>query len=106
VLFSLLYWEFDRGGPYARVINGWANADLMFPQMSMDFNDKEEKNIARKDWEPHYFDYLYMAVTNATAFSPTDVMPLTWRAKFLMGIQAIVALLTVSLVAARAVNIL
>lgn len=106
VVFSLLYWEFDRGGPYARVINGWDNADFVFPQMTMDFESKLEGKITSKKWEPHYFDYLYVAVTNATAFSPTDTMPMTWKAKFLMGIQAIVSIVTVTLVAARAVNIL
>ena len=106
VTFALLYWEFDRGGPLARVINGWQYADFYFPKMDIDYDKPSTKNIARHGWEPHYFDYLYLAVTNATAFSPTDVLPLTWKAKGLMGIQSVVSLITVTLVAARAVNIL
>lgn len=106
VTFGLLYWEFDRGGPLARVLNGWQHADFYFPQMDIDYEDKRTKNIVPPGWEPHFFDYLYLAVTNATAFSPTDVMPLTWKAKILMGTQSVVSLVTVTLVAARAVNIL
>lgn len=106
VTFALLYWEFDRGGPVARVINGWQHADFMFPQMATELDDEPRKQLFRPLWEPHYFDYLYLAITNATAFSPTDVMPLTWKAKALMGSQSIVSLVTVTLVAARAVNIL
>jgi len=59
-----------------------------------------------KDWEPTYFDYLYLSSTNSTAFSPTDAMPMTHGAKLLMGLQAFISLLTVVLVTARAVNIL
>ncbi|HMS24422.1 MAG TPA: hypothetical protein PKB15_01825 [Acidimicrobiia bacterium] len=106
VTFALLYWEFDRGGPLARIVNGWQHADFYFPQMDIDYSAEATKTIVRPGWEPHYFDYLYLAVTNATAFSPTDVMPLTWKAKALMGTQSVVSLVTVTLVAARAVNIL
>ncbi|MFN8015384.1 MAG: hypothetical protein U0R17_02090 [Acidimicrobiia bacterium] len=106
ITFSLLFWEFDRGGPTARVINGWKNADFLFPQMDIDYQDSKTKTIANQNWEPHFFDYLYLGVTNATAFSPTDVLPLSWKAKLLMGIQSVVSLGTVTLVAARAVNIL
>lgn len=106
ITFALLYWEFDRGGPLARVVNGWQNADFYFPQMSIDPDADSTKNMVPVQWEPHFFDYLYLATTNATAFSPTDVMPLTWKAKAVMGIQSVVSLVTVALVAARAVNIL
>ncbi len=106
VTFALLYWEFDRGGPLARIVNGWQHADFYFPQMDIDYSGEATKAIVRPGWEPHYFDYLYLATTNATAFSPTDVMPLTWKAKALMGTQSVVSLVTVTLVAARAVNIL
>jgi uncharacterized membrane protein len=57
-------------------------------------------------WSPTFFDYLYTSLTNATAFSPTDTMPLTHRAKLLMSMQSLISLITVALVAARAVSIL
>jgi hypothetical protein len=57
-------------------------------------------------WRPHFLDYLYVSLTNATAFSPTDAMPLTHLAKVLMGLQSLASLLTIALVAGRAVNIL
>lgn len=106
VTFALLYWEFDRGGPVARIINGWDHADFYFPQMDIDTDVSQKKNLIRPNWEPHFFDYLYISITNATAFSPTDTMPLTWKAKALMGIQSVVSIFTVALVAARAINIL
>jgi uncharacterized membrane protein len=101
VVFGLLYWELDRGGPLGRVGARPAPAypDLLFPQDSMP--DK-----AAKGWRPDFFDYLFVSLTSSTAFSPTDTMPLTRRAKLLMGSQSLVSLLTVGLVAARAVNVL
>ena len=65
-----------------------------------------EREFAPPNWEPGLVDYLYMSFTNATAFSPTDTMPLTPTAKCLMGAQAVIALVTIGLVVARAVNIL
>jgi uncharacterized membrane protein len=62
--------------------------------------------VAPKDWRPHYIDYLYVSLTNAAAFSPTDTMPLTPRAKAIMALESIVSIVTVVVVAARAVNIL
>jgi hypothetical protein len=98
IVFSLWYWEWDRGGPVARASATRPFTDFLFPQMS-------SPNLASPDWEPTYVDYLYLSFTNATAFSPTDVMPLARWAKMLMLVQAAVALLTVALVIARAVNI-
>lgn len=109
IAFALLYWEFDRGGPLARIVNGDANADFYFPQMDIKYNiEKVErgKRVVALDWQPHYFDYLFLALTTSSAFSPTDTFPLTWRAKLLTGIQATVSLVVIALVAARAVNIL
>jgi uncharacterized membrane protein len=63
-------------------------------------------NLAPPDWEPHFTDYLYLAFTNATAFSPTDVMPLSRWAKLTMLVQACVSLAVGALIIARAVNIL
>lgn len=109
VAFALLYWEFDRGGPLARIVNGDANADFYFPQMDIKYNIEKisaKKRVTSIDWQPHYFDYLFLAITTSSAFSPTDTFPLTWRAKLLTGIQSTVSLVTIALVAARAVNIL
>ncbi|MBV9547646.1 MAG: hypothetical protein JOY61_25010, partial [Chloroflexi bacterium] len=99
IVFGLWYWELDRGGPSARVRADHREPDFLFPQMIT-------PAVAPADWYPRFWDYLYVAFTNATAFSPTDTMPLTVVAKSLMTIQSIVSLLTVALVAARAVNIL
>jgi uncharacterized membrane protein len=99
LLFAVWYWEMDRGGPVARFVDPEALADFRFPQM-------EDPRFAPAAWRPGFVDYLYTSLTNATAFSPTDTMPLTQSAKILMGIQSIAALLTVGLVVARAVNIL
>lgn len=100
ITFGLWYWELDRGGPLASKEEGRAVLpDFLFPQMSDD-------RYAPPDWKPRFGDYLYFSLTNQTAFSPTDTMPLTARAKILMGIQGIAALVTVGIVVARAVNIL
>ncbi|QMU77575.1 DUF1345 domain-containing protein [Streptacidiphilus sp. PB12-B1b] len=99
IAFSLWYWEWDRGGPAARAMGTHQFPDLLFPQM-------QQEGIAPADWEPEYPDYLYVAFTNATAFSPTDTMPLSRWAKVLMTIQSVVSLLTLALIVARAVNVL
>ena len=99
VVFSLWYWEFDRGGPGARAQALDPYPDFLFPQMT-------SREYAAENWNPTYFDYLYISFTNASAFSPTDVMPLTRWAKMLMMVQSATSLITVGLVIARAVNIL
>ena len=99
LLFGLWYWELDRGGPAARADGADVPPDFLFQQMV-------EERWAPKGWTPGLVDYLYTSLTNATAFSPTDTMPLTPIAKWLMSAQAIVSLVTVGLVVARAVNIL
>lgn len=99
VIFSLWFWEFDRGGPGARAEAMDPYPDFLFPQMT-------SKEYAQPDWAPKFFDYLYVSFTNASAFSPTDVMPLSRWAKNLMMVQSITSLVTVGLVIARAVNIL
>ena len=99
IVFSWWYWELDRGGPAARAHGTHQCPDFMFPQMS-------SPELAPKDWEPNYFDYAYLAFTNATAFSPTDVMPLTRWAKFSMMLESALSLVLAILVVARAVNIL
>jgi uncharacterized membrane protein len=99
IAFSLWYWEFDRGGPVSRALGTRRHPDLSFPQMV-------SPELAPPDWEPHFVDYLYLSFTNATAFSPTDVMPLARWAKMTMLVQSAVSLAVAALVIARAVNIL
>ncbi|UDL87025.1 hypothetical protein LGH82_17555 [Mesorhizobium sp. PAMC28654] len=99
IVFALWYWSIDRGGPASRGLVPNSTVDFLFPQMAM--------NIDRpKDWSPGFVDYFFVSFTNATAFSPTDTMPLSARAKLLMAAEAAVSLMTLALVAARAVNIL
>jgi uncharacterized membrane protein len=99
IVFALWYWEWDRGGPVARAVGERAYPDFLFPQMTVE-------HLAPEDWRPTFVDYLYVSYTNATAFSPTDTMPLVRWAKMLMLVQSGIALVTVALVVARAVNIL
>lgn len=99
IIFSLWFWDLDRGGPGARAEAKNQHPDFIFPQMS-------DPGYAPDHWHPNFFDYLYTSFTNASAFSPTDVMPLTRWAKMLMMVQSLTSLLTVGLVVARAVNIL
>ncbi len=99
IAFGLLYWELDRGGPVARAHADIPHPDFMFPQMT-------NPDMAPSHWEPHITDYLYLSLTNATAFSPTDTMPMTAKAKFSMGVQSSIALMTIGLAIARVVNIL
>jgi uncharacterized membrane protein len=99
IVFALWYWEFDRGGPAARAAGRKPVPDFLFPQM-------QAGDLAPEDWEPRFVDYFYVSFTNATAFSPTDTMPLSRWAKLTMLVQSAVSLVTVALVVARAVNIL
>jgi len=101
IVFGLWYWELDRGGPGKRCHppRDRREPDFLFPQMV-------NPDSAPENWHPSFMDYLYVSFTNATAFSPTDTMPLTEWAKALMMLQSLASLVTVALVAARAVNIL
>ncbi len=99
IAFALWYWEFDRGGPVHRAHGTFQIPDFLFPQMA-------SPEYAPPDWEPKFVDYLYLSFTNATAFSPTDVMPLARWAKLTMLAQSAVSLAIGVLVIARAVNIL
>jgi hypothetical protein len=94
--FALLYWLMDGGGPLARSIDP-APVDFAFTQHM-------SPELAPPGWRPVFLDYLHLGFTNATAFSPTDVMPLTHRAKYTMVVQATVALALFGLIVARAVN--
>ncbi len=97
--FALCYWLLDRGGPAARAAGERASPEWLFPEMAAG-------NLARPDWRPRFPEYLFLALTTATAFSPTDTAPLSTRARLLMGLEALISLVTLALVAARAVNIL
>lgn len=99
IVFALWYWELDQGGPHERGQDGCGAPDFLFAQMS-------SPQFARANWRPSFVDYLFTSFTNATAFSPTDTLPLSGLAKILMMVQASTSLLTVALVASRAVNIL
>jgi len=109
--FALLAWEIDRGGPVARRTE---RRDLLPPadwRFSQDENADAVSEVAvgasvNSGWVPTFVDYLYLSLTNSSAFSPTDTMPLSSRAKVLMGLQATAALLTSLLVIARAVGTL
>jgi uncharacterized membrane protein len=94
--FALLYWLLDSGGPIARLRNP-APVDFAFTQQM-------SPELAPPGWRPVFLDYLHLGFTNATAFSPTDVMPLTHRAKYTMLVQSTVALALFGLIVARAVN--
>jgi len=98
IVFALWYWESDCGGPAARTAGVVDDPDFLFPQMT-------DERLGR-NWCPKFIDYLYVSLTNAAAFSPTDTMPLTALAKSLMGIQSLISLVTIGLVVSRAVNIL
>jgi hypothetical protein len=99
LVFGLLFWELDAGGP---VVRGAApvrvRSDFRFPQ--------DEEAPTAGGWTPQVWDYLYVSLTNSIAFSPTDAMPLSVRAKAVMGLESAIAAVTVLLVAARAVNVL
>lgn len=99
VVFALLYWEMDGGGPGKRKIAKNHERDFLFPQHNL--TDSESKK-----WIPTFVDYFYVSSTNAMAFSPTDAMPLSRRIKMLMLTQSIVSLTTIALIISRAVNIL
>jgi hypothetical protein len=100
LIFGIWYWELDRGGPVRRLETTptASQPDFLFAQMS-------EPGLA-SGWRPGFIDYLYTSYTNATAFSPTDTLPLTAMAKSLMAVQSLIALTTILLVVARAVNVL
>lgn len=99
LIFALWYWETDRGGPGQRAAGRDGPPDFLFPQMNDD-------RIQPQGWRPKFIDYLYLSLTNAVAFSPTDTMPLSPMAKTIMGVQSLVSLVTIGLIVSRAVNIL
>jgi hypothetical protein len=97
--FSLLFWQIDRGGLYARARKLVVKPDWLFPQAAT-------PEDVPPDWRPLFLDYLFLGYNTATAFSPTDVLPLTRRAKMLMMLESTISLLTLVIVVARAINVL
>jgi hypothetical protein len=98
LIFGLLYWLLDSGGPLARYRGEHEYPDFAFTQ-------QQSPEIAPPDWRPQYVDYLILGVTTSTAFSPTDVLPMSHWAKLTMALQSLISLVVVGLVIARAVNI-
>jgi uncharacterized membrane protein len=99
IVFSLWYWQFDRGGPAERAAGSPILASFAFPENAT-------PELAPAGWRPAYPDYLYLAYTNATAFSPTDTLPVRRWAKLTMMIQSTLSLVIAILVIARAINVL
>jgi hypothetical protein len=97
--FSFWYWELDGGGPARRLHQGYLSADFVFPQVTL-------QQYSKTPWSPHYVDYLFLAFNTSTAFSPTDTLVLSVRAKLLMMCQTLISLTVLAIIAARAVNTL
>jgi uncharacterized membrane protein len=95
LVFALWYWQLDGGGPWKRHLSGHKAADFLFPQQA-----------DGKSWAPHFFDYVFLAFTGATAFSPADTYPLTRTAKALMMLESLLAITIVGILVGRSVNIL
>ncbi|MER5866202.1 hypothetical protein [Kitasatospora sp. NPDC002040] len=111
IIFGLAFWELDRGGPVVRTQADRCDLPLADFRFSQDENDDAIEEVAdgsarRSDWVPTLMDYLYVSVTDSTAFSPTDTMPLSTRAKALMSMESVSALITTLLVIAHAVGVL
>ncbi len=100
MIFSLIYWQLDRGGPESRITGGEKLPSWLFPQ------DSAPEGTIPTGWRPQFPDYLYLSYSTATAFSTTEVAPVTIRAKMLMMLESLISLVTILMVAARAINIL
>jgi len=99
LVFALLYWELDCGGPDDRAKGRRTLVDFDFPAY-------EQREKVRPNWTPGFSDYLFLAFTTSTAFSPTEAMPLSARAKLMMMMQSVISLITISVVASRAIGII
>jgi uncharacterized membrane protein len=99
IVFSLWYWQLDRGGPAERAAGSPIPPSFAFPENAT-------PELAPAGWRPTYPDYLYLAYTNATAFSPTDTLPIRRWAKLTMMVQSTLSLVIAILVIARAINVL
>jgi uncharacterized membrane protein len=99
-VFALIYWELDGGGPEARADGYLGYPDLVFPQQQQD-----QQGLAHPDWKPTFPDYLFVSLTSAIAFSPTDAMPYSKRAKLAMGTESVLSFVIAAMLVARAINI-
>jgi hypothetical protein len=99
-VFALLFWELDGNGPEARAKGEPDYPDLVFPQQQ-----EGQESLAPPDWKPVFADYLFVSLTAATAFSPTDTLPYSRWAKLVMGVESVVSLATIAMLVARAINI-
>ncbi|MGW6277000.1 hypothetical protein [Kribbella sp. NPDC055071] len=111
LVFALAYWELDRGGPVTRYRvdrPGLPDADFRFPQDEDHdaISEVSQRSSAKSGWVPGFVDYLYMSITNSSAFSPTDTMPLSVRAKLLMAVESVSALMLSILVVSFAIGLL
>ena len=104
IVFGIWYWIIDLGGPSGRAGSDARDPASRYPDFL--FPQSEKPDLAPPSWQPRFIDYLYLSFTNVVSFSPTDTMPLTSRAKALMALQSVVAIATLVLVVARAVNVL
>jgi hypothetical protein len=100
IVFGIWYWELDRGGPSIDPVAPRRRSEFIFPQMTL------RPDVEGAGAPPTFIDYIFLSFTTSTAFSPTDTMPLTARMRLLMMLEATTSLLTLAIVAARAVNIL
>lgn len=107
LVFSLWFWELDGGGPDPRgratSAGAVVGADFLFPQMAM---DPARLACFDRGWKPLFLDYLYLGFTNALAFSPTDVMPLSRWAKMLMLLESLISFVTIAVIVSRSINII
>ena len=99
VLFTLIYWRLDRGGPDGRAGSWRGAADFHFPR-------GDAADGVPSDWQPSFIDYLYLAFTTSTAFSPSEIYPLSDRAKALHIVQSMISLVIIVALASRAIGIL
>jgi hypothetical protein len=99
VTYGLFYWQIDAGGPAGRLLRPPPYPDFLFPQ-------RATEGVARPNWQPQFADHLYVSFTNIVAFSPTDTVPLTTRAKGLMALQSVISLSVLVVVLARVINVL
>ena len=97
IAFSFWYWIFDRGGPGERAAGSATAPSFAFPENAT-------PELAPDGWQPRYHDYLYLSFTNATAFSPTDTLPVQAWAKMAMFAESVLSLITAIMVIARAIN--
>jgi len=112
IAVALVLWEMDRGGPFKR----WSNPRDRIPAADLRFSQDEDNDtsaevhkasaFSSEDWRPQFFDYFYSSLSNAMAFSASDSMPLSLRAKAIFGLEALSGFVILALVIARAVSLL